>query len=82
MMAVNVRAPWMCARTLGPLLADGATVIVTASVSSFVQFPREGVYCMTKAALIPMVRDLALEFADRGIRVNALCPGIVAEQGM
>lgn len=82
MMAVNVRAPWMCARTFAPLLSDGAAVIITASVSSFTHFSGEGVYCMTKAALIPMAHALALEWAARGIRVNALCPGVVADAGM
>ena len=37
---------------------------------------------MSKAAVIPMVHALALEWAGRGIRVNALCPGIVADRGM
>src|ERR1700682_1892576 len=82
MMAVNVRAPWMCVRGLHDLLADQATVIATGSVSSFAIFAGESVYCMTKAAAIQMVRALALEFADRQIRVNALCPGVVGGGGM
>jgi NAD(P)-dependent dehydrogenase (short-subunit alcohol dehydrogenase family) len=82
MIAVNVRAPWMLARTFEPLLTENASVIVTASVSSFTHFPGEGVYCMSKAAVIPMVHALALEWAGRGIRVNALCPGVVADRGM
>lgn len=82
MIAINVRAPWMCVRAMHDLLTDGAAVVATASVSSFVVFPGEGVYCMTKAAVIQLVRALALELAHRRIRVNALCPGIVAEAGM
>lgn len=82
MMAVNVRAPWLCVRALHNLLTDGATIVVTASVSSYVLFPGEGVYCMSKAALIPLVHVLALELAPRGIRVNALSPGIVGEAGI
>jgi len=82
MMRINVRAPWLCVRTMLPLLSDGATIVVTASVSSFTIFPGEGVYCMTKAALIPMVQALAIELGNRNIRVNALCPGVVAEAGM
>jgi NAD(P)-dependent dehydrogenase (short-subunit alcohol dehydrogenase family) len=82
MMEVNVRAPWLCIRQMHGLLADGATVIVTGSVSSFAIFPGEGVYCMTKAAVIQMVRTLALELADRRIRVNALCPGVIGGGGM
>lgn len=82
MMEVNVRAPWLCVRQLHTLLADHATVIATGSVSSFSIFPGEGVYCMTKAAIIQMVRTLALELADRKIRVNALCPGVIGGGGM
>ncbi|MGV9864070.1 SDR family NAD(P)-dependent oxidoreductase [Rhodococcus koreensis] len=82
MMNVNVRAPWMCVRRMHSLLTDDASVIATGSVSSFAIFPGEGVYCMTKAAIIQMVRTLALELADRRIRVNALCPGVIGGKGM
>lgn len=82
MMNVNVRAPWLCIRRMQALLADHASLMVTGSVSSFVVFPGEGVYCMTKAAVIQMVRTLALELADRKIRVNALCPGVIGGGGM
>ncbi len=82
MMDINVRAPWLCIRQMHHLLADKATVIATGSVSSFSIFPGEGVYCMTKAAIIQMVRTLALELADRRIRVNALCPGVIGGAGM
>jgi NAD(P)-dependent dehydrogenase (short-subunit alcohol dehydrogenase family) len=82
MMNTNVRASWLCVKAFHDLLSEGAAVVVTASVSSFIIFPEEGVYCMTKAAIIQMVRALALELADRGIRVNALCPGAVGGDGM
>jgi NAD(P)-dependent dehydrogenase (short-subunit alcohol dehydrogenase family) len=82
MMNVNVRAPWMCVKAMHDLIPSGGTITVTASVSSFTHFPGEGAYCMSKAALVPMVRALAVELGDRDIRVNALCPGIVAAEGM
>ena len=82
MMNVNVRAHLMCVKAMHDLIPCGGTITVTASVSSFTHFPGEGAYCMSKAALIPMVRALAVELGDRGIRVNALCPGIVAAEGM
>lgn len=81
MMDVNVRAPWLCVRAMHPLLTTGSSVVATASVSSHVVFPNEAGYCMSKAAVIQMVRSLALELAPR-VRVNALCPGIVADAGM
>lgn len=82
MMEVNVRAPWLCVRALQELLGDGASVVAMGSVSSFAVFAGEGVYCMTKAAILQMTRMLALEVADRGIRVNLLCPGFIGEGGM
>jgi NAD(P)-dependent dehydrogenase (short-subunit alcohol dehydrogenase family) len=82
MMNVNVRAPWLCVKAMHALLPAGGTITVTASVSSFTIFPGEGAYCMGKAAVIHMVRALAVELGARRIRVNALCPGIVAVEGM
>lgn len=81
MMLVNVKAPWLCVRALHTLLSDGASIVATASVSSHVVFPGEAGYCMSKAAMIQLVRSLAVELAPR-VRVNALCPGIVGEAGM
>jgi NAD(P)-dependent dehydrogenase (short-subunit alcohol dehydrogenase family) len=82
MMDVNVRAPWMCVRRFHELLADTASIVVTNSVSAFTHFPGETVYCMSKAALTPLVQGLAVELGHRGIRVNALCPGVIGEAGM
>jgi NAD(P)-dependent dehydrogenase (short-subunit alcohol dehydrogenase family) len=61
MMNVNVRAPWLCVKAMHALLPAGGTITVTASVSSFTIFPGEGAYCMGKAAVIHMVRALAVE---------------------
>ncbi|SEB33219.1 SDR family NAD(P)-dependent oxidoreductase [Rhodococcus koreensis] len=82
MFSVNVRAPWLCARRMHTMLSSGSSVIVMGSISSFTAYPDESVYCMTKSAVIQLVRGMARELADRRIRVNALCPGIVGEAGM
>jgi len=82
MMDVNVRAPWLCVRALYSLLADRASIVVTSSVSASTHFPGETVYCMSKAALTPFVHGLAVELGERGIRVNALCPGVIGGEGM
>jgi len=72
----NVRGAWLCARAAAPLLGRGASVIVMASMSSFVVYPGETVYSASKGAVLQLARGMAGDFAPRGVRVNALCPGI------
>lgn len=73
---VNVRGVWLCARAAAPLLGEGATVVVMASMSSFVVYPGESVYSASKGAVLQLARGMAGDLAERGVRVNALCPGI------
>lgn len=82
LIRTNVRGVWLCARAAEPVLSDGASVVVMASVSSFVTDPSEILYCMTKAAILPLVRGMARDLGDRQIRVNALCPGAIGGVGM
>ncbi len=60
-------------------VADGATgsVILTSSILGAHAAPFQGVYGMTKAALISMAKTLAFELGETGIRVNAIAPGII-----
>jgi NAD(P)-dependent dehydrogenase (short-subunit alcohol dehydrogenase family) len=72
----NVRGAWLCAQATVPLMNRGSSIVMMASMASTVGFPGEAVYCATKGAVLLLVRTMALELAERGIRVNALCPGI------
>lgn len=54
-----------------------SSVVVTASLAGLVGTPFDPVYAMTKHALIGLVRSAAPTFAGRGVRVQAVCPGIV-----
>jgi len=56
---------------------EGGSVILTSSILGQHAAPFQGVYGMTKAALISMARTLAFELGETGIRVNAIAPGIV-----
>ena len=70
---------WMAravARHLRERSAPGSIVSVS-SVNALEAAPMQGVYGMTKAAVNSMTRTLAFELASSGIRVNAICPGIV-----
>jgi NAD(P)-dependent dehydrogenase (short-subunit alcohol dehydrogenase family) len=72
----NVRGVWLCARACAPLLERGGSVVVMASMSSFVVYPGESIYSASKGAVLQLARGMAGDLAERGVRVNALCPGI------
>jgi NAD(P)-dependent dehydrogenase (short-subunit alcohol dehydrogenase family) len=77
---VNLKGYFWCARELArhciARQAPGAIVSV-ASVAGLIGSPMQGVYAMTKAAVISMTKTLATELATSGIRVNAIAPGFV-----
>jgi NAD(P)-dependent dehydrogenase (short-subunit alcohol dehydrogenase family) len=75
--AVNVRGVYFTVQRLLPLLRPGASVILNASAVSEKGVPAGSVYFATKAAVRSLARTLAAELAPRGIRVNAISPGLV-----
>ena len=79
-MAVNLTGVALCARgAIAHFLTrdGGGAVLVTSSVHQIVPKPAYIAYAASKGALSQLVRTLALEYADRGIRVNAVAPGAV-----
>ena len=80
MMHANVRGPVLQVAALSSLLKDGASIVVTASVSPYEGLATTGTYAATKAAIIAYARSWATAFAPRNIRVNALVPGPIASR--
>ena len=75
---VNVRGPTYLAQAAHRHLADsGGSLIIVASKTGLVAQRNSPIYVATKGAAIQLARALALDWADEGIRVNAVCPGIV-----
>lgn len=79
-LAVNVLGPMYAARSAIPLMlsqSSGGTILFTASKTGLVAQTDSPVYCASKGAVVMLAKALALDYAARGIRVNALCPGII-----
>jgi NAD(P)-dependent dehydrogenase (short-subunit alcohol dehydrogenase family) len=79
-MAVNVTAVYHACRIVIPRMLDygGGTIVNVGSISGEVVGVRErAVYCASKAAVVGLTRSIAADYAHRGIRANAICPGPV-----
>jgi NAD(P)-dependent dehydrogenase (short-subunit alcohol dehydrogenase family) len=72
---INVKGLYFTIQAALPLIPQGGTILLTASVVSKKGFPGSSVYAATKAAVRSFGRTLATELAPRGIRVNTLSPG-------
>jgi glucose 1-dehydrogenase len=80
MMDVNLTSVFLVSQVViqGWLAAERRGVIVNlASISSSIAFTRSAHYCAAKAGVTALTRCLALEYGPRGIRANALAPGII-----
>jgi len=73
--AVNARGTFFGVQKIAPLLRNGGAIVLIGSVASEKVLDGHAVYAGSKAAMGAFARNWALEFKDRGIRVNVLSPG-------
>jgi NAD(P)-dependent dehydrogenase (short-subunit alcohol dehydrogenase family) len=80
-MGVNAKGVFFsCREAVRQMLAQsppGGSVIITGSISGLVGIPGQAPYGPSKGAVVEMTRQLAVEYAARGVRVNCVCPGTV-----
>ena len=76
-MDVNLKGTWMCSKHAVPLMeaAGGGAIVNAASIGGMVGYPMGAAYGPSKAGVIQLTRVMALELADRNIRVNSYAPG-------
>jgi NAD(P)-dependent dehydrogenase (short-subunit alcohol dehydrogenase family) len=78
-LAINLKGVWLCMKyELRHMLERGAGVIVNcSSVAGLVGFPQLPAYVASKHGIVGVTRAAALEYAQQGIRINAICPGMI-----
>lgn len=78
-VAVNLKGTFHVLRAAGRVMAEQGrgSIVALASIRAQVVEPGQGVYAATKAGVVQLVRALAAELGPRGVRVNAVAPGVV-----
>ena len=76
---VNVKSMFLMTKAVLPQMIErgGGTIVCTSSISAVLATPMEVLYCTTKGATHMFARAIAVEFRDRNIRCNAVCPGFI-----
>jgi NAD(P)-dependent dehydrogenase (short-subunit alcohol dehydrogenase family) len=77
LFAVNVRAPYFLVQQLLPTLCKGSSIVLLSSLAAHASVGTLSAYAATKGAIDTLVKHFASALGDRGIRVNAVAPGVV-----
>ena len=82
-MAVNVNGTFLCSKNAMPAMKqNGGTIINFGSIAGMVGIPNMAAYCASKAAVIGLTKQMAVDYSKLGIRVNCVCPGMVDNTDM
>lgn len=78
-IAVNLRGVYLCLRAELQIMAPqkSGAIVNIASVAGLVGFAGLPAYCASKGAVVELTRAVAVEYATKGVRVNAVCPGVI-----
>jgi 3-oxoacyl-[acyl-carrier protein] reductase len=77
LFAVNVRAPYFLLQQLLPVMCKGSSVVLLSSLAAHASVGMLSAYAATKGAIDTLVKHFAAALGERGIRVNAVAPGVV-----
>jgi len=77
LFAVNVRAPYFLVQQLLPTMSKGSSIVLLSSLAAHASVGTLSAYAATKGAIDTLVKHFASALGERGIRVNAVAPGVV-----
>lgn len=77
LFAVNVRAPYFLVQQLLPTMSKGSSIVLLSSLAAHASVGTLSAYAATKGAVDTLVKHFASALGERGIRVNAVAPGVV-----
>lgn len=77
MLGANVDGVVFGVRRMEQVMARGGSIVATASLAGLMPMPADPIYTLTKHAVVGYVRAMAPHLAERGITINAICPGFV-----
>ena len=78
-MDVNLKGPYTLSREAAKVMVEngGGSIINIASIAGLMTSPKQGLYSVSKAALIMLSKAMARELGRQGVRVNCICPGVI-----
>jgi NAD(P)-dependent dehydrogenase (short-subunit alcohol dehydrogenase family) len=74
---VNVDGMFYCCRAALRHMPDGGAIVTVGSINSFIAWENDGAYTTSKGAVLQLTRSVAVDVAERNIRANCICPGVI-----
>jgi 3-oxoacyl-[acyl-carrier protein] reductase len=79
-MSIDLKGVWYCSKAVIPqmLAKKRGKIIHISSIAGLIGFEQSAAYCAAKGAVINLTREMALDYAPKGIFVNGIAPGVIA----